>query len=253
MSSIEEKRIYTENAGETTVYLASELGVVRVSVSADRIGDFGIEQRCSVRDLTWVGDLIVATNEDVLVGGNATEFGPAVAVCGDAEPIAVGEEGRVARFDEDGWDEIGRLEDVRAADGDLLATGEGVFRVGDRLTHVGLDEVNDISVAGTPLAATASGLYRLGNGWMRDLEGAFDRVAGIGSAGELQRACTLGDRFFVHEAGWQERETPERFVAVGVGEAFYGATTDGTLAVDAGDGWRSQALGVSGVRTMVVQ
>jgi hypothetical protein len=252
MSSIEEKRVYADKIDETTVYLASELGVVRVSVSGDQIGEFGIEYRGTARDLAWIGELVVATDEEVLIDGSSTEFGPAVAVGGNEEPIAVSPDGRVARYDGSGWEAVGQVAGIRAADGDLLATDEGIYRVGSDLQHVGLETVNDISTHGVPLAATTSGLYRLGNGWMRDLEGRFERVAGTGSAGELHRACALGNQFFVYDGEWNERESMEPFAAVAVGEGFYGVTTDGTLFVDAGDGWRSQALGVSGVRAMVV-
>lgn len=255
MSSIEEKRVYTENTGETVIYLASEIGVVRVSVSDDQIGDFGIEQQCVTRDLAWVGKLAVATDEDVLLGGDATGFGPAVAVGGDDEPVAAGPEGRVGRYNGNEWGNIGHVDGVRAVDGDLLATSKGLYRVGSDLQHVGLTEANDVSTQGIPIAAAEEGVYRLGNGWMRDLEGKFDRVTGTGSAGELHRACALGEggKLYVYDGEWREHKTPERFAAVGVGEAFYGVTVDGVLFVDAGDGWRSQVLGVSGVRAMVVR
>ncbi|MEM4781761.1 MAG: hypothetical protein QXG03_09415 [Halalkalicoccus sp.] len=255
MSSIEEKRVYADRSGETTLFLASELGVVRVSVSGDSIGSFGIEHRCRARDLAWIDGLVVATDEDVLIGGEPTGFGPAVAVCGSKEPIAVSPEGQIARYD-GGWSEIGQADEVRGADGDLLATPEGVYRVGDDLQHVGLAGANDVSTPGTPLAATDSGLYRLGNGWMRDLDGAFERVATDRESppGELGRACALDEHggLFVYDGEWRERETPEPFAALAVGEAVYGATAEGTLRVDAGDGWRSGALGVSGVCAMLV-
>ncbi|MCL7416445.1 MAG: hypothetical protein M8354_01215 [Halalkalicoccus sp.] len=254
MSSIEEKRVYAEKSAETRVYLATDLGVLGVSVSGDSIGNFGIEHRCVARDLAWVGELAVATDEDVLLEGEPTGFGPAVAVGGSTDPIAVSPAGRVARLEGDEWTEIGTREDVRAADGDLIATGEGVYRAGDDLTHVGLEGVHDVSTPGVPLAATDDGLYRLGNGWMRDLDGRFDRVAGTGSPVELPSGATLADgSLSVYGGEWRERETPEPFAAVAVGEAVYGATGDGTLYVDAGDGWRSGALGVSGVRAMLVR
>lgn len=256
MSSIEEKRVYAERTGETTVYLASDLGVVRVSVSEDMIGSFGIEHRCTALDLAACGGLAVATDEDVLLDGEPTDFGPAVAVGGTERPIAAGPEGRIGRYDGDEWTEIGTLEDVRAADGDLLATGEGVYRAGDALTHVGLSGTTDVSTRGVPLAATDSGLYRLGNGWMREVEGGFARVTADRESppGELGRACAIRDgHLLVYEGEWHEHETPEALAAVAVGEAIYGATSDGTLFVDAGDGWRSQPLGASGVRAMLVR
>ncbi|MDL5363014.1 hypothetical protein [Halalkalicoccus sp. NIPERK01] len=254
MSSIEEKRVYAGKTGERSVYLASDLGVVRASVSGDMIGEFGIEHRCRARDLAWVDGLAVATAEDVLLDGDPTGFGPALVVGGVEEPVAVSPEGRVARFEGSEWTDLGSLDDVRAADGDLLATGGGIYRASGGLDHVGLADANDVSTPGIPLAATAAGLYRLGNGWMRDLDGGFDRVAGDGPPGELPSGAALaGESLYVYDGEWRERETPEPLAAVAVGEAVYGATGDGTLYVDAGDGWRSGALGVSGVRAMLVR
>lgn len=253
MSSIEEKRVYADKTEETTIYLASELGVVRVSVSGDSIGSFGIEHRCVARDLARCSGLAVATDEDVLVDGELTGFGPALVVGGSESAIAVGPEGRVARFDGE-WTTVGRLEGVRAAEDDLLATDEGVYRVGDDLRHVGLEDVNDVSARGVPLAATDSGLYHLANGWIRDLDGRFDRVSGA-ATGDLARACALaavGERLYISDGEWHEHTIPEPFAAAAVEEAIYGASAEGTLYVDAGEGWRSQALGISGVRAIAV-
>lgn len=254
MSSIEEKRVFADRADKTSVYLASEIGVVRVSVSDDRIGSFGIERRCTARDLAFCPELAVATDEDVLLDGEPTGFGPAVVVGGSNGPIAVSPEGRVARYEHTnrGWADIGCVEGVRAADGDLLATEEGIYRVGDELTHVGLEGVTDVSTRGIPLASTDTGLYRLGNGWMRDLDGGFDRVAGSGSAGTLERACAVGEGFYSYDGEWREHDAPEAFTAVAIGESVYGVSAGGTLSVDAGEGWRSQSLGVSGVRAMLI-
>ena len=265
MSTIEEKRVFGERGGDTAVHLATETGVVRVSVAADRIGTFGLERRCVARDLAVVdGTLAVATDEDVLFGDEATEFGPALAVGGTDVPIAADSEGRIARYDGGEWTDLGTVEDVRAIDGDLIATPGGVHRAGPTLQHVGLDDVNDVSTPGVPLAATTERLYRLGNGWMEELEGAFELVAADrrSSPGELERTCALaGDRLFVHEAGddresgdgaWRPVDLPATPATIAVADSLFFATEDGRLFVDAGDGWRSQALGLGGVSAMVV-
>ncbi|ADJ13445.1 HVO_0234 family beta-propeller protein [Halalkalicoccus jeotgali] len=253
MSTIEEKRVYADKSAESRVYLASDLGVVRVSVSGNLIGNFGIKQRCVARDLAWIDGLVVATDEDVLLGGEPTGFGTALAVGGTESPIAASPEGRIARYEGGEWSDLGTLAGIRAADGDLLATADGVYRADGELTHVGLEGANDVSTSGTPLAATDTGLYRLGNGWMRDLDGVFDRVSGVGAPGELALGAALADdTLSLYDGEWRERETPEPLAAAAVGEAVYGATDEGTLYVDAGDGWRSQALGVSGVRALLV-
>lgn len=257
MSTIEEKRVYDERAGDTTVYLATGTGVVSVSVAEDRVGTFGIERRCDARDLAVVdGRLTVATDEDLLVGDEPTDFGPAVAVGGADAPIAVGPEGRVARYGGDGWIDLGRLDAVRAIDGDLLATPQGVYRAGSDLQAVGLDAVNDVSAAGVPLAATDGGLYRLGNGWMDEFTGAFDLVTADRRVppGDLDRACAVSDDGpFVYDDGdWRELDCPADPATVAVADALYAASEDGELFVDAGDGWRSQSLGIGDVRAMAV-
>jgi hypothetical protein len=271
MGSIEEKRVFGERGGDTTVYLATGTGVVRVSAAADRIGSFGLEHRCVARDLAVVdGRLAVATDEDVLFGDERTGFGPALAVGGTDVPIAAGPDGeevRIARYDAgDGdadaeWTDLGSLEGVRTIDGDLIAAAEGVYRAGSALQYVGLEDVRDVSTAGVPLAATGEALYRLGNGWMVEEEGSFELVAvdRTSTPGALERACALsGDRLFVHgtdggdDGTWRERDVPAPPAAVAVDDALYLATEDGRLFVDAGDGWRSQALGIGGVRAMVV-
>lgn len=274
MSTIEEKRVFGERGGDTAVYLATQTGVVRVAVAADRIGTFGLERRCVARDLAVVdGRLAVATDEDVLLGEEETGFGPAHAIGGSDAPIAAGPaddgESRVARYENDGWTDLGTTSEVRAIDGDLIATAEGVYRAGTTLQHVGLEDVSDVSTPGVPLAATSDALYRLGNGWMVELEGAFELVAADrrSSPGALDRACAVGDdRPFVlgggddanggdgdeGENGWRPIDRPGTPAALAVADALYLATEDGRLFVDAGDGWRSQALGIGGVQAMVI-
>jgi hypothetical protein len=268
MSTIEEKRVFGDRSGDTTVYLATGSGVVRVSVADDRIGEFALEERCTARDLAAVGDaLAVATSEDVLFDGEPTGFGPAVAVGGTDAPIAAGPDGRVARYrvgaDGDGdhggeWTDLGSVAEIRAIDGDLLATAGGIYRAGSGLQYVGLEDANDVSTPGVPLAASSGGLYRLGNGWMSVEEGRFDLVSADrrSEPGTLGRACAVGgDRLSVHDPDteeWHEREPPASPAAVAVGEALYLATEGGRLFVDAGDGWRSQTLGLGGVKAMVV-
>lgn len=256
MSTIEEKRVYGDRAGDTTLHLATGTGVVTVSVAEDRVGTFGVERRCDARDLAVVGDrLAVATDEDLLVGDEATGFGPAVAVGGTDAPIAAGPDGRIARR-EDEWIDRGRLEGVRAIDGDLLATAEGVYRVGATLRSVGLEAVTDVSAAGVPLAATEDGLYRLGNGWMDELEGAFAAVAADRrtAPGGLDRAVAAGESGLVVYDGdeWTDAAFPADPAAIAVADAVYAATADGELFVDAGNGWRSRTLGIGDVRAMAV-
>ncbi|MFP9190092.1 hypothetical protein ACLI4Q_00275 [Natrialbaceae archaeon A-CW1-1] len=125
MQSIDEKRVYGDRSGVTTVYVATDVGVVRVLVSGTTVGEFGLLERCTARDIAaGVDVLAVATDEDVLVcrletgGGNGvggedgdgderstlsfepTGFGPAVAVgVHQGAVLAADEDGVVARYE----------------------------------------------------------------------------------------------------------------------------------------------------------
>ncbi|MFD1633445.1 hypothetical protein ACFSBJ_06810, partial [Haloplanus ruber] len=90
--TIDEKRVYADRTGATEVLVAAEQGLVVASLSADLVGEFGLDHRATVRDVAATGDRrVVATDEDVLVGSyDPTDFGPAVAVGFDGEgaPVA---------------------------------------------------------------------------------------------------------------------------------------------------------------------
>lgn len=246
MEDIAAKRVYDDDGDATTVVIAAALGVVTVRVSGGRVGEFGIDHRCSPRDVAAVdGRVAVATEDDVLLGPPddlaATGFGPAAAVGGDGAPIAAAPDGRVARLD-DGWTERGSVDaTVRAIDGDLLATGDGVYRLGDDLAYAGLDDVRDVAAAG-PLAATDGGLYALGNGWMDVREGAFRVVA---ADGERAHAATSGALYERADGAWETVELPTEASVVDVdhGACPYAVTADGTLLADPGE-WRAHPLGL---------
>ncbi|MUW16012.1 hypothetical protein GJ633_16520, partial [Halorubrum sp. CBA1125] len=50
--SIDEKRVYAGSAGRTDAYVATGAGVVRVALSADRVGAFDMVARDPARDVT---------------------------------------------------------------------------------------------------------------------------------------------------------------------------------------------------------
>ena len=208
--SIEEKRVYAGTAGRTDAYVATGNGVVRVALSADKVGAFDMVARESASDVAVLPrdgdpDLVgIATADGLRVAsvGDDPEFDP---IATDAEPaVAVGAhdgaflvasgEGGIDRVEVDGSvadpvaTSIGTVSNPRAVDGALIAAGDGVYRAagGDGadasrgLTAVGLDDARDVAGAGMPLAATGSGLYWLGNGWMTALEGAAEAVAADG-------------------------------------------------------------------------
>jgi hypothetical protein len=173
---------------------------------------------------------------------------------------------------------IGSVDDPRAIDGPLVAAADGVHRVtgavgpsavGDSPTveAAGLEDARDVAGAGVPLAATSTGLHWLGNGWMAASGGDATAVAADGDGHAM--AVVDGD-LLVHPGAdevpaaptggivddgwdadsWTDASLPveERPAALGYGPGVSVAVTDaGTLCVDAGDGWRHQALGVPGV------
>jgi len=284
MLSIEEKRVYDDQGGVTEAYVASGVGLVRVKIANDIVGEFALVRRCTARDVAAGGRRVaVATDEDVLVSARKddeetvepTDFGPAVAVgYADGDLLAASPGGRVARRRDGTWDDLEAPPlEVRAIDGDLLATDEGVFRVlGDGLTHAGLGDARDVSTAGVPLAATADGLFKLGNGWMREFEGTVDVVAAAprndpGSL-EVAHASAGADVYGYDDGEWLELPPATGSVAaIGHGETVYAVTDDGTFLVAgetgelsdvnrsptaAGQWWRSRTLGVADVRGLAI-
>ena len=288
--SIEEKRVYAGTAGRTDAYVATESGVVRVALSADKVGAFDMVARDAARDVAALPrddgpDLVgIATADGLLVASvdDDPEFVPvaadpavAVGVHDDAFLLAVegGEIARIAVEDEPptatAVSAIGSVPDPRAIDGPLVAAEDGVYQVtgGDGeagLLAVGLDDARDVAGSGMPLAATGSGLYWLGNGWMTALEGVATAVAADGDGHAM--AVVDGDLRVHADAGtewgaetWRVADLPvdEDAVALGYGPGISVAVTAaGTLCVDAGDGWRHQVVGVrdaAGVALAVVE
>ncbi|MFB6164638.1 MAG: hypothetical protein ABEJ31_05720 [Haloarculaceae archaeon] len=262
--SIDEKRVYGEKAGRTDLAVATGLGLAVVSVSDDLIGEFSLARRCTAVDVAAGTDaLAVATDEDVrLFDGEsftATEFGPAVAVgVSDGAVLAADPDGRVRRLDavDDPaaaeWTALGTVGAVRAIDGGLVGAADGVYRVdGDDLSFAGLDDVRDVSAAGTPLAATGDGLYYLGPGWAQAVAGEFAVVA---SDGERAHAATADALYERVDGEWRERSVPveEAIAALTHGQGTYAVTDDGTVLVDVGDGWRDRALGLRDVAGVAI-
>ncbi|RQG93274.1 hypothetical protein EA462_00270 [Natrarchaeobius halalkaliphilus] len=291
MDSIEEKRVYGDRDGALEAYVTSSIGVVRVRVAGDTVGEFGLCERCDARDVTATDDVVaIATEEDVRVYdlesgvGSAegtddeptfaeTGFGSAVAVGADGpDLIAAGDDGRVARrrAGTDRWeplaaDAVGGADSerpgigtVRAIDGDLVGTETGVYRIHDGgLDHAGLTAVNDVSTPGVPLAATDDGLYKLGNGWMEILEESFESVTADprSEPGRLVRAhATAGDTIYALEGGeWHATGSAGApIVAIRYGETVYAVTEDGGFCATGEGGWRTHPLGIDGVTGLAI-
>jgi len=290
MPTIDEKRVYTDESGTETVYLATGLGVVSVSVSDDLIGEFGVAHRCRARDVATAGPyLAVATDEDVLVsdrragdasdageragdetGFKPTGFGHAAAVgFQDGALLAGDSDGRVARYDPasgesagddapvDGeWTDLGTVGAVRAVDGDFVAAADGVHQVTDGgVRPVGLDDAYDVDAE--PLVATGSGLYKLGNGWMDVAPGPATAVDATQRRGLAVCDGTLYARR-ADDGTWAAAESPfdagAAVAAVAHGaEAAYAVTDAGRLAVRVPGGeWHDRSLGVREVAAAAV-
>jgi hypothetical protein len=250
MSNIDEKRIHGANTEPTALFVATDIGLTRVAVAGERVGEIELRDRRPARDLAFDGELAVATDEDVLVGESleATGFGPATAVGFDDGLVAAAPDGTVACQIDDEWHDVGTTETVHAIDGNLLATDGGVHRItDDGLQYAGLDAVRDVATTDVPRAATATGLYRLGNGWMDDLDGEFTMVS---TDSERAHAATA-DEFYAHADGWESVGIEESVTAVAYAGRVYAVRTDGTLLVETDDGWREHPLGVGEPHALV--
>lgn len=263
---IAEKRVYDDEAGATLVAVASDLGVAVASVSADIVGEFGLALRKPSNDLAVAPDgrLAVAADTGVVlagppdaddgpaaVGEHQTVFErPATVVSVIDDSLLVAGPGGVFREhpDTDEWVSIEPPGDVRDASGRFLATTQGVFRVdGTDCTAVGLEDATAVTAADPICAGTGTALYRLGNGWLHERDG---EVTAVASAAGRSLAVVDDEPVAYDGDAWDDTKWPldSEPVAVTLGESRYGVTGDGTLAVDAGDGWRHRNLGVRGVQ-----
>lgn len=259
--SLSEKRMYRGRREATRAFVASPMGVAAVDASDDQIGRFGLEHQCNARDVAGRnGQLLVATDEDVLVGdGGGFEpagFGPAVAVGVGKKPLAVGEDGRVARLVDGDWETVDVVDAVQSVDGDWIAAADGVYHVDDTLSHVGLDDVQDVAASdGTAhhvFAATTSGLYRYEDGWDRAVDGEATLVATDGDRVHAVVGGNLLER--TSDGTWTDADAPTGGVVdVAYDEATFAVTADGQVLLDpvtAKDGapeWRSRSLGLADV------
>ena len=285
MPSVEEKRVYDASDGGREVVAATGLGVVRVSVSADLIGEFGVDHRCVARDVAVADGRVFAAADDVYCDGEPTAHGPAVGVGVDrGSVIAVAPDGTVRRSSVDAlttgnaprstdanatanaletaeWASLGELDDVRCVAGRLVGTGTGVVRAGDDLQPTGLSDVRALT-ARVPHAATADGWYklddgchRLGNGWQRVGGDRFvDGARAVTAVGDCVAVAT---REAIHTRdwwtdGWTRHERRDVLALAGANETLFALDTDGRLHVSVGDGWRDRALGVTDPAALAV-
>ena len=289
--SIDEKRVYAGSTGRSDVYVATETGLVRVAISGDKVGTFelvgdrGVVTDVAVCARPGRSPVIAAATAHGLYTGLVGDEPTRVDIDGGV-PVAVGDtdgalliadaDGTLLRVtvDDDGTPtgthRVGRVDDVTAIAGPFVAGRDGIHRIDGStegpaerepaLVSVGLDDARDVVAAGMPLAATATGLYWLGNGWMPAIEGDATAVAADGEGAAL---AVVDGHLLAHETGetdwsaasWAGTALPvdERPVALAAHPGLAVVVTEaGTLCVEAGDGWRHQALGVPGVSGVTV-
>lgn len=251
MDDITDKRVFTESTTAIRAYVAADIGIVKLQLGDARVGEFRLVLPCSAFDITVVdGEVVVATDEDVFVGSDETfhglGFGPAIAVGGDDGIVAGGPDGRLARFVDDTWIELGYLNRITAIADGFIGTPDGLFQ-SDGLSATGLSGINDIATDGIPHVATADGLYSLGNGWQRELKGVFWCVtANSHPDGQGLLASTPTDCYYNQSGGWEPLALPgQASVVDGVfGDGLYLLTTDGIILSTSGSEWRHQPLGL---------
>lgn len=264
---IAEKRVYDDDAGTQLLAVGSNTGLVLARISGAIVGEFGLGLRAPVEDLAVLhdGGLAVATDKRVVVVDPPAEAAAPGAVTEratlleqsataltvpDDRLIAVTEEGVLAcdpTATAPEWQQLGTVGNVTAADGALVGTDDGLYRIeGTALEPAGLDEITAVAAGQPILAGTTDGLYRLANGWVHEHDGTVTAVAST----DGRALCTIDDHLQSFDNhGWQERswEHGSPPVALVAGEPNCVVTEAGELAVADGDGWRTRTIGTQGV------
>ncbi len=263
MSTIDEKRVFSDSTGTTTVFVASAVGIVRVDCSGGLVGEFGLLDRTAATAIEGNRSVVMAATADDILrlddeGVVSTGFGPATALGLDAEIVGARSD-QIARYTDDGWhpcyqSDSPPWESITAVGGGLIGTPTGVFRLDDgEPTPVGLDNIRAISVDSSVLCGTGGGLYRLENGWNRLLKGTVVDIARNGA----KIAAITEDCLYVQSQGtqWIETELPvdDPLAGVAIGERIYVVTVDGTICIDTDDGWRTRSIGVPAVAGLAVR
>lgn len=249
--SIDEKRVYGAKAERTDVFVAAEPGLIRVTVSGDKIGEFGIVHRDESRDVAvrpTDGDrptdtdrptdadrssdadrstdstpdrLAIATPDDVLVAEAVddpdfveTGFGSAVAVgADDGDLLAASADGTVSR--------------LQSFESDAEWETLGTVAESDSAGH-------GIRAISGPLLASDAGVFRVVDGELSAVGLANVRdVAGRG----VPLAATSDGLYWLGN-GWMDA-LPGAFVAVasdGSGAA-HAANESGALYTHEGSEW----------------
>lgn len=226
----DERRLFEQQGGGETAFVASDLGVVRIELAGGRVGGFSLVNRCTARSVAADDTAVaVGTDESVLVAAGLFEadddfaptgFGPAVAVGIEGRRLfAAAPDGRVARLDglddldhrddlkaldrrnappegdtPGSWTTLGEVTGPRRFDGSLLAAEDGVYRLDGGLQPLGTDgsSASDKTSASDNSSASdsASGSDKTSG----HVDGALDVAAG-------DPAETAGGPFAATETG----------------------------------------------------
>ena len=241
--SIEEKRVYAGSAGRTDAYVATGTGVVRVALSADKVGAFDMVAREPARDVAvrpGAGasdpDLVgVATGNGlrVAVVDDDPEFVPVddtsepggVGADADTDPpaVAVGVHGDaflVGRAD-------GRIDRVTVAE----PASDGSPPIA---TTVRIGEVPDPRAIDGPLVAAADGVHRVadadgGGGDPALVPVGLDDARDVAGAG-VPLAAT-GDGLYWLGNGWMAAREAAATAVAGDGGGHAMAVVAGELLV----------------------
>lgn len=271
----DERRLFGRRREESRLYVAAGLGITRVDVADGRVGQFSLAERCECTSVAASHGMVIAGTDDGLLVDAGDGFAPADDP--DAGRIAaVGvdrrwftqarESGGIRRRGrtQTSWEAVGSVPEPRSLAGVHLAAGDGIYRVGDHLEDLGLDDVRDVAVTGaeaptkpdrdrtTLLAGTGDGLYRYsGDGWQREHETPVSVVASEGGAefavseqGVLE--ATDGEWILLDE------QPTDALVDLVIGDRLYGLSAEGTIWTTAASSaqaddlrsWRSFSIGV---------
>ena len=257
--SIDEKRVYAGSAGRTDAYVATGTGVVRVSLSADKVGAFDMVARDPARDVAvrardeGTADLVVAATPDglsVAAVGDDPEFAPvdddpavAVGAAGGRDGAVGGRDGALLVARGDGA--------VGGRDGALLvARGDGAIErvefeeAGTAVASATrLGAVSDPRAVDGSLVAAADGIFRIGEGGLTDV--GLDDARDVAGAG-MPLAATGAGLYWLGNGWMTVREgVADAVSADGDGHAM--AVVDGDLLVHSGAGgeWGGEAWGVA--------
>lgn len=277
----DERDLLGERRPTAVGLVATEMGVLRVELAPDRIGGFGLVERCTATAIATDGAVVVVgTDEDILADETGTGeftplgFGPATAVgLTSGWLFAASPGGQVGRLPRDAvgdepaeWEPVGDTTGPRRFDGHHLATDDGVVRIEDGISNLGSTDVLDVSCGRVNdelvlFAATRDGLFRRdGSDWVRELATPVQRVSvGDGTAVAIS---VRGELYRRDDGDWTAVSLPENRVAFDVAsaESLYVVTEDGemmiaaapTATTDGFGGWHTQPLGVRGVSGMVL-